>query len=67
MSSWVVAVIGLAIVGGFLLAARKWGVNSAEKKFANKIIEAAKDRKLVDNEVANLTPDELLERLRHGL
>ena len=67
MPSWVVAVIGLAVVSALVLAARKWGVTSAEKKFAGRVIKAAKERKLVDNEVANLTPDELLDRLRHGL
>ena len=67
MPSWVVAAIGLALVSGFFYAARMWGVSSAEKKLAERVIDAAKERKLVDNEVANLTPDELLERLRHGL
>lgn len=67
MPSWVVAVIGLAIVGALVLAARKWGVVSAEKKMVKKVIKAAKERKLVDNEVQNLTPDELLDRLRNGM
>ena len=67
MSGWVTIVIGFAIVGSLVMAARRWGISSAEKKLAVTVIKAAKDRKLVDNEVANLTPDELLDRLRHGL
>jgi len=67
MSSWVVALIGVVIVGGLIYAARKWGSAAAKNKQLKNNVEAARTRKEIDNEIQKLTPAELLERLRDGL
>jgi len=63
MSSWVIAVIGLAIVTGLILVARRWGKLSAERKILRKNIEAAKNRKAIDNETDKLDDDGLTSEL----
>lgn len=67
MSSWVIAVIGLAIVAGLIMVARKWGQTAAEKRILKANLNAAETRKAIDNEIKKLTPNELLDRLRAGL
>ena len=67
MSSWVVALIGVVIVGGLIYAARKLGSAASKNKQLKNNVEAARTRKEIDNEIQKLTPAELLERLRDGL
>jgi len=67
MASWVVALIGVTIVGGLIVVARRWGISSAKNKRLKENVEAARTRKEIDNEIQKLTPDELADRLRRGL
>jgi len=67
MPDWVLALIGLAIVGGLIFTARKWGGSAAKDSMRKSVIEAARTRKAIDHEVQKLTPDELADRLRRGL
>ena len=67
MPSWVIAVIGLAILAALILAVRKWGQLSVERKNLKRDLKAALDRKAIDDEVQKLTPDELVDELRGGL
>ena len=57
----------MAIVGGLIFAARKWGSAAAKNKQLKNNVEAARTRKEIDNEIQKLTPSELIERLRDGL
>ena len=67
MSSWVVVIIGLAIVGSLVLVARKWGKEAARTKILEKNIEAARTRKAIDRDIQNLSDNELADRLRSGM
>lgn len=67
MPGWVLALIGLSIVGGLIFVARKWGGSAVKEQIRKDVIEAARTRKAIDNEVQKLTPDELADRLRRGM
>lgn len=63
MSNWVVALIGLAVVSGFMYAAKQWGYVSAAKKLAEDNVDAAETRKKIDNEIDQLSDDDLANEL----
>ena len=67
MSGWIIVLIASIVLGAIIMIARKWGVASANKKILQKNIEAARTRKAIENEIQNLSPTELADRLRSGL
>jgi len=67
MPSWVIIVIGLAMVGSLIYVSRRWGGSAAREQMRKNVIQAARTRKAIDDEVKKLTPDELADSLRRGL
>lgn len=67
MSSWIVIVISLAIIGSLIIVSRKWGAARSKLKVQQKVIKSAEKRKAIDREIQNLSPSELADRLRRGL
>jgi hypothetical protein len=67
MPDWVIVVVGLAIVGGLIYASRQWGGSAAKEQMRKNVIQAARTRKAIDDEVQKLTPDELADHLRGGM
>ena len=66
MSPWLAILIGLALVAGLIVTARRWGKSSAKNKLLEDKIDAAITRKAIDAKVQKLTPSELADRLRDG-
>lgn len=64
MPSWVILLLGTAVIAGLILVARRWGKADAERKILEKNIKAARTRKAIDNETEKLSGDELAARLR---
>lgn len=67
MSSWIIILLGTIFLGSLIIVTRKWGKASAERKALKDSIESAKKRKAIDNEIQNLSPIELADRLRRGM
>ena len=67
MPGWGIVIIGLAILAALVLAVRKWGQLSVERRVLERNIKAAKTRKAIDDEIQKLTPDELADELRNSL
>lgn len=67
MSWWIILSLGVIFLGSLILVARSWGKVLVQKKLLKKAIEAAEKRKAIDNEIQNLSPDKLADRLRSGM
>lgn len=57
----------VAVVFASIFVSRKWGAAGAESKARQKVIKAGERRKAIDRDIQNLSPDELIDRLRRGL
>ncbi len=67
MSSWVILLLGIVLLSAALLTARKLGAVASESRARKRVIKAAEQRKAIDNEIQNLSPTELADRLRSGM